>query len=115
MKIRKNRLFGHYWILLLSLVVLPVLPVSGFAAEIQVPSQFPTIQAAIDASQDGDVVIVQPGTYAENINFNGKAITLTSTNPLDPTIVANTTKERHRGQVSTYDKVRDTLLGQDRE
>ena len=86
MRIAQNRLFGYYRILLLSLVLLSVLPISGFGAEIQVPSQYPTIQAAIDASQDGDVIIVQPGTYAENINFNGKAITLSSMNPLDSTI-----------------------------
>jgi len=104
MRITQNRLFAHYGILLLSLVLLPVLAISGFAAEIQVPSQFSTIQAAIDASQNGDVIIVQPGTYAENINFNGKAITLTSTNPLDPTIVANTIIDGSmNGSVVTFD------------
>jgi len=85
-------------------LVLLAVPISGFAAEIQVPSQFPTIQAGIDASQNGDVIIVQPGTYAENINFNGKAITLTSTNPLDPTIVANTIIDGSmNGSVVTFD------------
>ena len=53
MRITKNRLFAHYGILLLGLVLLPVLCISAFAAEIQVPSQFPTIQSAIDASQEG--------------------------------------------------------------
>ncbi len=45
---------------------------------INVPGEFPTIQAAIDAAMDGDEVEVHPGTYNEAINFLGKAITLYS-------------------------------------
>jgi parallel beta-helix repeat protein len=43
-----------------------------------VPDDYPTIQAAINASADGDTVIVRPGTYVENIDFVGKAITVKS-------------------------------------
>lgn len=43
-----------------------------------VPDDFPTIQMAIDAAMDGDTVIVRPGTYVENIDFVGKAITVKS-------------------------------------
>ena len=54
----------------------------GYAEEdttvIHVPQDQPTIQAAIDASMDGYTVIVDTGIYYENINFNGKAITVTS-------------------------------------
>jgi len=39
---------------------------------------FPTIQQAINASYNGDTVLVYPGTYYENINFNGKSITVAS-------------------------------------
>ena len=62
------------------LLVLSILLCSGiaFADTINVPGDQPTIQAGIDASFDGDIVLVQPGTYVENINFNGKAITLGS-------------------------------------
>lgn len=35
-----------------------------------------SIQLAIDAAGDGDIVTVAPGTYGEDINFKGKAITL---------------------------------------
>ncbi len=39
---------------------------------------FTTIQEGINASVDGDTVLVYPGTYYENIAFNGKEITLAS-------------------------------------
>ena len=37
------------------------------AAELQVPGQFSTIQAAINAARSGDTVIVSAATYRENI------------------------------------------------
>ncbi len=45
---------------------------------INIPDDYPTIQQGIDASTDGDTVLVQPGTYYENINFNGHNIVLGS-------------------------------------
>jgi len=48
------------------------------------------IQAAINAAEDGDTVIVPPGIYTETINFNGKNITVRSEDPDDPSVVQAT-------------------------
>jgi parallel beta-helix repeat protein len=54
---------------------------------IHVPADQPTIQGAIDVANNGDTVLVAPGTYFENINFKGKAITVTSSAGAAQTII----------------------------
>ena len=60
------------------------------AATINVPADQPTIQQAIGLAIGGDEVVIAPGTYLEHIDLLGKAITLRSTDPNDPAVVAAT-------------------------
>lgn len=48
------------------------------AGQIGVPAQSSTIQGAIVAANNGDTVLVEHGTYTENINFDGKNIVVAS-------------------------------------
>ncbi len=73
----------------MKVVVILLIIVSAFWANaeiINVPDDIETIQGAIDASDDGDTVLVAPGEYVENIDFAGKAILLIG-NPDDPSEV----------------------------
>lgn len=83
------------WFALLAMVAFILVPVARVVGiERWVPSQYPTIQAAINASADGDEVVLEPMTYVgagnRGLDFLGKAITVRSTNPNDPGVVAST-------------------------
>ncbi len=45
-----------------------ILSSSALAEDLLVPDEYPTIQAAIDAAEDGDRVMAQPVTYEESIS-----------------------------------------------
>lgn len=58
---------------LLSLLFLPVL---GFGATIYVPGDFPTIQQAVDAAVNNDLIVVASGNYQEQVTVDGKTLTI---------------------------------------
>lgn len=84
---------------------------------IRVPADYPTIQQGIDASSPGDTVLVDRGTYVENIDFKGKLITLASHFILDKntTHIANTIidgsepADADKGAVVTMEGIVDTM------
>src|SRR5437773_10063834 len=73
--------------------------VSSAQITIHVPADQATIQGAINVANNGDTVLVAPGTYLENINFNGKAITVTSSGGPSVTIIDG----GQNGSVVTFD------------
>jgi parallel beta-helix repeat protein len=83
---------GSRSVAVLVLVLLLAVGAGGaaFANTIYVPSQYATIQGAINVATNGDVVVVAAGTYKENITISGKAITVRSTAPTNPAVVAAT-------------------------
>ena len=65
--------------LILSVVIVVLaLPSMAAADWILVPGDFLTIGEAIEAAENGDTVLVSPGTYVENLSFGGKAIAVVS-------------------------------------
>lgn len=92
-----------FWILLIHL--------SASATIINIPDDYDTIQEGIDASTDGDTVLVQPGTYVENINFNGHNIVLGSLFLMtgDTTYISNTIIDGgSSGSVVTFESGEDS-------
>jgi len=61
--------------------------VATASTTINVPTQQSTISAAIAVANNGDTVLVAPGTYKENIALMGKSITVTSTGGAAVTII----------------------------
>jgi hypothetical protein len=69
---------------------IPVILHVYIPGELHVPTEYSTIQAAIDAANEHDTIIVQPSVYNENIDFGAKNLIATSIDPLDNAVVAAT-------------------------
>ncbi|MDP8228439.1 MAG: hypothetical protein P9M15_03200 [Candidatus Electryoneaceae bacterium] len=65
-------------LLTLSLAFLLCLPLLLLADILNVPDDHETIMGAIEAAEDNDTVLVEPGEYHEHINFQGKSIIVAS-------------------------------------
>jgi hypothetical protein len=67
-----------------------------------------SIQAALDAAQAGDTIIVQSGTYTENLVFRGRQVTLKSAGGASATIIDG----GGNGPVVTFEagEQRDTVI-----
>ena len=69
---------GGIFLRLITIGAALLMASAGASTVIQVPGDYLTIQAGIDASSNYDTVLVAPGQYFENVNFKGKEIVLTS-------------------------------------
>jgi Right handed beta helix region len=58
--------------LLVALIATP----AAMAADLQVPADYPTIQAAVDAAANGDTIHIAAGVYTEQAFISGKKLTL---------------------------------------
>jgi hypothetical protein len=66
----------------------PELPAcDGQEAQIVVPRDFESIQAAIDAAEDGQSICVEPGTYYETIDFQGKGVRVFGASGPEATVI----------------------------
>ena len=85
-------------VLLFLCIVLFSLPITSqfnaraISATIRVPKDCPTIQAAIDHANAGDVIMVSSGTYCENLFIN-KTLTLIGQDKINTTIIGNGSRE----------------------
>ncbi len=68
---------------------------------IRVPRDAATIQQGIDWSIDWDVVLVRPGLYTESIDFKGRTITVTGSDPNDWGVIASTVISAGAGETET--------------
>ena len=60
------------------MLIVIIYSLSLFGTTIYVPDDYSTIQGAIDAAANGDIIIIYPGEYHESINYSNKILTIAS-------------------------------------
>jgi hypothetical protein len=66
------------WTIGVSFALLAIVSPESGSAVLEVPGQFPGIQAAINAATNGDTVLMARGTHGGGLTIAGKAVTLAS-------------------------------------
>ena len=71
----------------LACLVVTLVGTGVMAATLRVPSEYGTIQQGLDASQEGDTILVAPGVYREHLYMPSHAHVLTSEEGRDMTVI----------------------------
>ncbi len=89
---------------------LSIVPALATAATIVVPTDQATIQAAVDAATTGDTVLVQPGTYTENVVIGAgrENLVVAAADERNPPIVSAV--DGTRGPTITIERVDDVTI-----
>jgi len=94
-----------------SLVLVHLIYVSVVSATIiNVPGDHPTIQAGIDASSDGDTIMVAPGRFNETLIISGKDIHILSKFGPDSSFIT-ASPDTDKGWIWFEDNTKSTLRG----
>jgi hypothetical protein len=68
--------------ILVQIFLISIISYNSYATIINVPGDYPTIQAAVDAASNGDEVVLADGVFTGDGNYNidilGKTITVRS-------------------------------------
>jgi hypothetical protein len=100
----------------LALIGMLTLGTPLFARTLHVPREYNTIQSAINDANDGDTVLVAPGTYTgdgnRDIGFKGKAITMRSESGPETCIIdcQGSAQQYHSGFYFHSDETADSVL-----
>ncbi len=112
--VKQQRLQG-WGTLRRALLVIPALTLgldapNSMGATFRVPADYSSIQEAINASVDGDEILIDPGTYVEySIDFRGLSIRVSGIDPENPEQVAATVIDGdYQGTVFDFHSAEDS-------